>query len=130
VKDRVDLRGIGLALRYLHHLADQRIERLLLPGAHFCDDCRIGREHVVLIAVPAGKLPVNFAFLAQPNTQLTDWAMYPAIGLLVASLLAFILGRNFQNYWAVILLVVGVLLIVSSLLPKKPKEPTPPTNPS
>jgi len=27
----------------------------------------LGREHVVLIAVPAGKLPVNFAFLAQPN---------------------------------------------------------------
>jgi len=63
-------------------------------------------------------------------SQPTDWAIYPAIGLLVASLLAFVLGRNFQNYWAIILLVIGILLIVTSLLPKKPKEPTPPMNPS
>jgi len=60
----------------------------------------------------------------------TDWAKFPAIGLIAASLLAFILGKNFQNYWEVILLVVGVLLVVTSLLPKKPKEPTPPMGPS
>jgi len=63
-------------------------------------------------------------------TQPTEWALYPAIGLLVASLLAFVLPRNFQNYWAVVLLVVGVLLIVTSLLPKKPRDPATPTNPS
>ena len=66
----------------------------------------------------------------QRKTRPTDWARFPAIGLLAASLLAFILNRNFQNYWAVILLVVGILLIVTSLLPKKPKDPTPPANPS
>ncbi len=63
-------------------------------------------------------------------TQTTDWAKYPAIGLLAASLLSFILGKNFQDYWAVILLVVGILLVATSLLPKNPKEPTPPANPS
>jgi hypothetical protein len=64
------------------------------------------------------------------NTQPTAWTRFPAIGLLVASLLAFVLGRNFQNYWAVVLLVVGIMLIVTSLLPKKPGDPTPPMNPS
>jgi hypothetical protein len=63
------------------------------------------------------------------NTLPTDWAKYPAVALLVASLLAFILGRNFQDYWAIVLLAVGILLIVTGLLPKKPKEPTPPANP-
>ncbi len=62
--------------------------------------------------------------------QPTDWAKYPAVGLLAASLMALILGRNFQDYWAVILMVVGILLVVTSLLPKKPKEPTPPMDPS
>ena len=61
-------------------------------------------------------------------TQPTDWTRFPAIGLLVASLLAFILGRNFQDYWAVILLVVGILMIASNLLPRKPRQPTPPAN--
>lgn len=64
------------------------------------------------------------------HTQPTDWAKYPAIGLLVAAVLAVVLGRNFQNYWAVVLLIVGVLLIVTSLLPKKPIPPLPPTDPS
>ncbi len=60
----------------------------------------------------------------------TDWSKYPAGGLLLASLLAFILGKDFQDYWAVVLLAVGIMLIVTGLLPKKPKEPTPPANPS
>ncbi len=62
-------------------------------------------------------------------TRPTDWAKYPAVALLVASLLAFILGRNFQNYWAIVLLVVGILMIVTSLLPQKPNDPTHPSNP-
>ncbi len=60
----------------------------------------------------------------------TDWAKYPALALLVASLLAFVLGKNFQDYWAVVLLAVGILLIVTSLLPKKPRAPAPPADPS
>ena len=58
----------------------------------------------------------------------TDWAKFPAVGLFAASLLAFILGSNFQDYWAIVLMVVGVLMIVTSLLPKKPKEPAPPAS--
>jgi hypothetical protein len=63
-------------------------------------------------------------------TRPTDWAKYPAVALLVASLLAFVMGRNFQSYWAIVLLVVGILMIVTSLLPQKPNDPTPPSNPS
>jgi hypothetical protein len=85
----------------------------------------------VLTGVLLLGMGVTFGLLwLQRATQPTDWAKYPAIGLLVASLLAFALGSNFQDWWAVVLLVVGVLLIVTSLLPKKHKEPTPPANPS
>jgi peptidoglycan/LPS O-acetylase OafA/YrhL len=49
----------------------------------------------------------------------TAWAKYPAIGLFSAALLAFILGQQFQNYWAVVLLVVGILMVVAGLRPKK-----------
>ncbi len=76
------------------------------------------------MGVPFGLLWLRRASLP------TDWAKYPAVGLLVGSILAFALGSNFQDYWAVILLVVGVFMIVTSLLPKKPNEPTPPANPS
>ena len=64
------------------------------------------------------------------SQQPTHWALYPAIALLAASLLAFILGKHFQDYWSVVLLVVGILMVVASLLPKKSKEPAPPKNPS
>lgn len=74
---------------------------------------------------------LTFGFLwLRRGTLPTDWAKYPALALLVASLLAFILGKNFQDYWAIVLLAVGILLIVTGLLPKKNKEPTPPANPS
>ncbi len=49
----------------------------------------------------------------------TGWAKYPAIGLLVAAVLAFALGSYFQSYWAVVLLVAGVLMVVAGLRPKK-----------
>ncbi len=72
---------------------------------------------------------VTFGLLWLRRASLpTEWALYPAVGLLVASLLAFVLGQNFQDYWAFILLAVGILLIVTSLIPKKPGEPTPPAN--
>jgi hypothetical protein len=64
------------------------------------------------------------------RSQPTDWAKYPTVGLLAASLLAFILGRNLENYWAIVLLAVGILMVVTSFLPKKPKDPTLPTDPS
>ena len=60
-------------------------------------------------------------------TYPTTWAMYLAIGLLAASLLSFILGRNFQDYWAIILMIVGIVMVVISVLPKKPGEPSGPS---
>ncbi len=60
----------------------------------------------------------------------TDWAKYPALALLVGSLLAFILGKNFQDYWAIVLLVVGSLHDRHQPAAKKTQEPTPPANPS
>jgi hypothetical protein len=74
---------------------------------------------------------LTFGFLWLRRASLpSDWAKYPALALLVASLLAFILGRSFQDYWAIVLLAVGILLIVTGLMPKKPKEPAPPANPT
>ena len=59
-------------------------------------------------------------------TQPTDWAKYPAAGLLAAAVAAFVLGRNFENFWAVALIVVGVMLLLASLLPKREKGPPKP----
>jgi hypothetical protein len=53
------------------------------------------------------------------KTVPTAWAKYPAIGLLVAAVLAFALGKYFQSYWAVVLLIAGVLMVVAGLRPKK-----------
>jgi hypothetical protein len=58
------------------------------------------------------------------GTQPTDWAKYPAAGLLAASLAAFILGANFQDFWAATLIGAGIMLVLASLLPKR--GPTPP----
>jgi peptidoglycan/LPS O-acetylase OafA/YrhL len=53
------------------------------------------------------------------KTLPTAWAKYPAIGLLVAAVLAFALGSYFQSYWAVVLLIAGILMVVAGLRPKK-----------
>jgi general stress protein CsbA len=53
------------------------------------------------------------------KTVPTAWAKYPAIGLLVAAVLAIALGSYFQSYWAVVLLVAGILMVVAGLRPKK-----------
>lgn len=49
----------------------------------------------------------------------TGWASYPAIGLFVAALLAFVFGSNSNLFWAVALLAGGVVLVLYSLLRKK-----------
>ncbi|NTV37900.1 MAG: hypothetical protein HGA82_01705 [Anaerolineales bacterium] len=66
------------------------------------------------------------------STQPTDWAKYPAAGLLAAAVLAFALGERFQDYWpATILLVAGVLLLLNTLVKRKPEDKgsTPTDNP-
>jgi hypothetical protein len=51
----------------------------------------------------------------------TAWARYPAIGLLVAAVLAFIFGSNSNLFWAIALLAAGAVLVVYSLLQRKPQ---------
>ena len=46
----------------------------------------------------------------------TAWASYPALGLLVAGVLAFVFGGNSNLFWAIALLAAGVVLVVYSFL--------------
>ncbi len=56
------------------------------------------------------------------GSQPTDWARYPAIGLLAAGVLAFFFGGNSDIFWAVSLLLGGILLVGFSLFRKKPAD--------
>jgi hypothetical protein len=47
--------------------------------------------------------------------QPTAWAGYPALGLALASVLAFIVGDNFELYWPIIIIAVGITVLFSSL---------------
>jgi hypothetical protein len=93
---------------------------LLLPG----NDDR-------LAGVFSGVLFLGFALTfgllwLRRRLQPTDWAKYPAVGLLATALLAFLLGARFQDYLpAVVLLVVGVVVLVASLLNRKPASDQP-----
>ncbi len=56
------------------------------------------------------------------GTQPTAWARYPAIGLFIAGVLAFFFGSNSNLFWAIALLLAGAVLVVYSLLRKKPSD--------
>jgi hypothetical protein len=56
------------------------------------------------------------------GTHPTAWARYPAIGLFIAALVAFISGGNSALFWAVALLAVGIALVAYSFLRKKPEN--------
>jgi hypothetical protein len=70
---------------------------------------------------------VTFGILwLRRKSQPTDWAKYPAVGLLVAAILAFILGERFQDFLpATIMLVIGVMLLLVAFLRRKPVEEQP-----
>lgn len=53
------------------------------------------------------------------NSQPTDWAKYPALGLLAASVMALIFRAGFQLYWPLVIIAVGILVLVTNLLPKR-----------
>ena len=61
------------------------------------------------------------------SSQPTAWAKYPAIGLLVFSFLSFLMWKTASNLLlAVSLVVIGAVIIVSSVLKRRdPKEITP-----
>lgn len=44
----------------------------------------------------------------------TDWAKYPAVGLLVAALVAVVFGSQMELLWPVVIIVVGVWLLFDS----------------
>jgi len=69
-------------------------------------------------------LTFGLLWLRRKSTP-TAWARYPMIGLLAAALLAYFLGDYFQSYWAVVLLIVGILMVIAGLRPKK-QEPVKP----
>jgi hypothetical protein len=56
------------------------------------------------------------------GTRPTAWARYPAIGLFIAALVAGFSGGNSNLFWAVALLVGGVVLVVYSYMRKSPKS--------
>jgi hypothetical protein len=70
---------------------------------------------------------VTFGILwLRRKTQPTDWAKYPAAGLLAAAVLAAILGKRFQDFWpATIMLVIGVVLLLTTFIKKKPAADKP-----
>ncbi len=54
------------------------------------------------------------------TTHPTSWAKYPAIGLLIIALVAFLMGKGFENLLlAVIPLVIGVIIIAGAFKRKK-----------
>ena len=53
----------------------------------------------------------------------TAWAIYPAIALLIAAVLVAFTGWNSNWFWAVALLVGGIVLVVLQLAEKKAGKP-------
>jgi hypothetical protein len=53
-------------------------------------------------------------------SQPTDWAKYPAIGLLIIALLAFLIGKSLEDFLpGLIPLIIGVVIIAWTLRKKK-----------
>ena len=62
-------------------------------------------------------LAITFGILWLLRTsQPTAWAKYPAMGLLVTSIGAVLMGKNFENFLpVVVLLVIGVVWVFAQL---------------
>lgn len=61
---------------------------------------------------------ITFGFLWLRRRSIpTDWAKYPALGLLAASLMAYVLGSQFQALWPVVIILVGVLVLLNNFRP-------------
>lgn len=59
----------------------------------------------------------------------TAWAIYPAIGLFIAALVAFFSGGISNIFWAAAIMAAGIILVLYSLLRKKPTIPQKPPEP-
>jgi len=55
----------------------------------------------------------------------TEWAKYPAIGLLIVALVSFLIGKSFEDLLpAVLLLVIGSVMVIAALAKRKVTDPT------
>jgi hypothetical protein len=53
------------------------------------------------------------------GTASTDWAKYPAIGLVIIAVLSFVFGTSFEDLWPIFVIGAGLLLLWSALRPQK-----------
>ncbi len=86
---------------------------IILPG-----------DNPILQGVFTGTLLLGFgltfgALWLLREKQPTAGRDYPAIGLFIAALFAFVFGSNSNLFWAIALLAGGVVLVLYSLLRKK-----------
>jgi hypothetical protein len=53
------------------------------------------------------------------GSQPTAWAKYPALGLLIASILAFLMWKTLTDLVPVVLLLVGIVLVLNAVLKRR-----------
>lgn len=84
----------------------------------------------LLSGILLGGIGLTFGILwLLRRSRPTAWAIYPAIVLLIAALVVAFTGGTSNLFWAIALLGAGIVLVVFSLLRKKPKSPqVPPEN--
>jgi hypothetical protein len=60
------------------------------------------------------------------QTEPTNWAKYPALGLLGVAVLAVLLRERFQEFWlAIVALMVGVMLLLAAIVENRPAAAQP-----
>ncbi len=69
-------------------------------------------------------LSVTFAIpWVRRKTQPTAWTMYPALGFLALSILSFVLGERFQEFWlASMMLIIACMLLLVTLTTKVSRQ--------
>ncbi len=78
-------------------------------------------QNNLLSSVFLAGLGITFAALwLMKKRASTSWAIFPALGLLIAAIFAYFTGEQFRLFWPIILIIVGLVILVSILF-KKPK---------
>lgn len=79
-----------------------------------------GMEDTVPVGAMFLGLAATFWLLyRRRNTIGSDWARYPAIGLAVFGLLMIVLGGGMGDFWPVLLILAGVLVLLMGLRRRK-----------
>ncbi len=92
---------------------------ILLPGYEYL--LVSGNQVGVYICLLSLGFAATFLAIWSLHSRLrTGWAIYPALGFLAASILAFIMGPNFMEFLPLIaLLVVGLIMLPAMFLKMK-----------